>query len=83
MIICLSGLVNLSQPLIDAANHDVFHDNPIPINVILASLGFIFGIALVLFVWYQDSRYHVQQKKVREVTERDRLLPEVDEEEGY
>lgn len=83
MIICLSGLVNLSQPLIDAANHDVFHDNPIPINVVLASLGFIFGTALVLFVWYQDRRCHLRQGTMREVTERSRLLPEVDEEEGY
>ncbi|KAK4501405.1 hypothetical protein PRZ48_007214 [Zasmidium cellare] len=82
-IICLSGLVNLSQPLIDAANHDVFHDNPIPINVILATLGFIFGTALVLFVWYQDRKYHVKQDKIREATERDRLIPEVDEEEGF
>ncbi|KAF2170768.1 hypothetical protein M409DRAFT_63837 [Zasmidium cellare ATCC 36951] len=81
-IICLSGLVNLSQPLIDAANHDVFHDNPIPINVILATLGFIFGTALVLFVWYQDRKYHVKQTKLREATERDRLIPEADEE-GY
>lgn len=75
--------MNLSQPLIDAANHDVFHDNPIPINVILATLGLIFGSALVLFVWYQDRKYHSKQAKAGDPTERDRLLPDVDEEEGY
>jgi len=81
-IICLSGLVNLSQPLIDAANHQVFHNNPIPINVILAALGLLVGTALVAFLWIQDHR-HKKEERIHEITERSRLLPELDEEEGY
>lgn len=78
-IVCFSGLINLSQPLIDAANHEVFHDNPIPINVILASLGLVFGVALVGFVWAQDHKIHKKENRMREATERDRLIPEEDE----
>lgn len=80
MIICFSGLVNLSQPLIDATNHEVFHDNPIPINIILTSLGLILGTALVLFVWVQDHKIHKKENRIREANERDLLIPEVEEE---
>ncbi|CAK4016448.1 MFS general substrate transporter [Lecanosticta acicola] len=80
-IVCFSGLINLSQPLIDATNHEIFHDNPIPINIIMASLGLVFGSALVGFVWIQDHKIHKKEGKVREATERDRLIPEIDEQE--
>ncbi|EMF11883.1 MFS general substrate transporter [Sphaerulina musiva SO2202] len=78
-IICFSGLVNLTQPLIDAANHELFHDNPTPINITLSALGLVFGAALVGYVW-------VKGPQVRPVThlvdERSRLLPDVIEEEA-
>lgn len=80
-IVCLSGLVNLSQPLIDAAIHEVFHDNPIPINVVFACLGLLVGVVLVTFVWMQDHKIHNKEARVREATERDRLIPEVEEDE--
>lgn len=73
-IICLSGLVNLTQPLIDAANHEVFHDNPIPINVILASLGFLFGTVLVLFVYIKGREVPSVEPGTLEASERDRLI---------
>ena len=81
-IVCFSGLINLSQPLIDAANHEVFHDNPIPINIVLTSLGAVIGIALTAFVWIQDHKIHKQEEKTGGLAnERTRLLPEIDEEE--
>ena len=81
-IVCFSGLINLSQPLIDAANHEVFHDNPIPINVVLTSLGLVIGVALTVFVWIQDHKIHQQEEKTGGFpSERTRLLPEIDEEE--
>lgn len=30
--------------------HDAFDDSPIPINLILASLGLVIGLAIVIFV---------------------------------
>ncbi|KXS94091.1 hypothetical protein AC578_10523 [Pseudocercospora eumusae] len=80
-IICFSGMINLSQPLIDAANHEVFHDNPIPINVILTSLGLVIGTVLVVFVWVQERHIYKGEREVREATERDRLIPEASDEE--
>lgn len=73
-IICLSGLVNLSQPLIDAANHKVFHNNPIPINIILSSLGLIFGTCLVVFVWVKGREIPAVSPGTLEASERDRLI---------
>jgi hypothetical protein len=78
-LICFSGVVNLSQPLIDAASHAVFHDNPIPINIILSTLGFLIGVALVSYVWVQVPQ--LQKIQEPETSERSRLLPEVREEE--
>jgi hypothetical protein len=49
-------LINLLQPAIDALTHDGFHDNPIPVNVILAGSAFVFGIALVAYVAIQGKR---------------------------
>lgn len=79
-IICFSGFVNLSQPLIDAATYEIFHNNPIPINVILASLGLVIGTILVIFVWVQERHIHQEERAVREATERDRLIPEASDE---
>lgn len=73
-IICFSGVVNLSQPLIDATNHEIFHDNPIPINVILASLGFLFGTLLVVFVWVKGRDVPPAEPAMLEASERDCLI---------
>ena len=72
-------MVNLFQPLIDAMNHEVFDDDPIPINIFLATLGFIFGTSLVIYVWHQGRK--VWKQEVVEVTERERwrVIPEEDE----
>lgn len=55
-IICFSGLVNLLQPAIDATSHDVFHNNPIPVNVFLAGVAVVFGVMLVVYVSVQGRR---------------------------
>lgn len=58
LIICLSGLLNLSQPALDVLFHTTFHGNPIPVNLMLLTLGLAIGVALVVFVGVQkpDSR---------------------------
>ena len=62
-IICLSGLVNLFQPAIDALNYDAFGGNPIPINIVFASLGTVIGVVLVAFVQVQGRKVMRQQAK--------------------
>ncbi|KAL5614689.1 hypothetical protein BROUX41_004785 [Berkeleyomyces rouxiae] len=49
-IICLAGLFNFSQSGLDYLFHHVFRGNPIPVNILLLSIGGLLGIALVLFV---------------------------------
>ncbi|KAK0110188.1 hypothetical protein ONS95_002839 [Cadophora gregata] len=49
-IICLSGLVNLSQYGIDALTLEKFHGDPTPVNIVLAAFGFVVGVVLVGFV---------------------------------
>lgn len=55
-IICFSGLVNLCQTGIDALTKGQFNGNPIPVNVCLAVLGFIFGAGLTAYVTIQTYR---------------------------
>lgn len=69
-IIALSGLVNLFQPAIDAMDHEVFHDNPIPVNVVFAALAFVFGTALVWYVWSMGRA--AEKVQLQQMTEYDR-----------
>ena len=78
-VIALSGIVNLFQPLIDAMNHEVFDDNPIPINVFLASLGFTSGTSLVIYVWKKSRRMDEKYATQEYAWDRFRMIPEEDE----
>lgn len=78
-IIALSGIVNLFQPAIDAMDHEVFNDNPIPINVAFAALAFVFGTALVGYVWWQGRTVRRVEKEQMAEYERYRIIPEEDD----
>ena len=71
-IICLSGLCTFAQSALQAITHDAFHGNPTPVNLALAGLGVIIGIALVTFVTLKGRT--VQQEQADE-DERRSLLP--------
>ncbi|KKA26120.1 hypothetical protein TD95_004697 [Thielaviopsis punctulata] len=49
-IICLAGLFNFSESGLDYLFHHTFGGNPIPVNVILLSIGLLLGFALVTYV---------------------------------
>jgi hypothetical protein len=49
-IICLSGLFNFSQSGLDYLFHETFKGNPIPVNIMLMSIGITVGAFLVSFV---------------------------------
>ena len=61
LIICISGLMNLSQSGLDALRHHVFADDPIPVNVILLALALFVGTALVIFV---ERRSHKVEQDI-------------------
>jgi len=77
LIICLAGLLNFSQSALDAATHQVFQNDPVPVNVILLGLALLVGLALVAFVY---SRSHkIMRENIEEEAEeaRERLMPGV------
>lgn len=79
-IICFSGLVNLVQPAIDAMSHDVFHNNPTPVNIFLAGLATVIGVVLVLYVAVQGRR--VMKEHAVEDAENQSILESIREDES-
>lgn len=53
-IICISGMANILQQVMDKATHTVFHMNPVPINSGLTVLTVIFAVAILVFVRSQE-----------------------------
>lgn len=79
-IICFSGLVNLLQPAIDATSHEVYHDNPVPLNALLAGLATIIGVILVLYVVVQGRK--VMKEHAFEDAETASILQSIAEDES-
>ncbi|KAK3383095.1 major facilitator superfamily domain-containing protein [Lasiosphaeria ovina] len=63
-IICLSGLFNFSQSGLDYLFHETFGGNPVPVNLMLLSIGLAIGIALVTFVAVKSR--HIKRKMLEE-----------------
>lgn len=54
-IICISGICNILQQVMDKATHEYFNMNPTPINSILTGLTAILGATLILYVRSQEK----------------------------
>ena len=54
-IICMSGLLNFSQSGLDYLFHVTCNGDPVPVNVLLLSMGLAVGVALVIFVAVRSS----------------------------
>ncbi|KAH7035213.1 major facilitator superfamily domain-containing protein [Microdochium trichocladiopsis] len=52
-IICLAGVLNFSQSLLDYMFRVTFGGNPVPVNLILLVTGLVIGLLLVAYVWVQ------------------------------
>jgi hypothetical protein len=59
-IICLSGLFNFSQSGLDFMFHQIFDNNPTPVNIMLLSIGLAIGIVLILFVGLEAREMRVK-----------------------
>lgn len=75
LIICVAGLFNFAQAGLDALTHKAFHNNPIPTNIILLTVAFVVGIALVGYVWRKSIT--LQEDKIKEEADeaREVLMP--------
>lgn len=70
-IICISGLLTFTQPAIQALTHDAFQDDPTPVNLSLAGLTLIVGVALVTYVAVAGK--HVQHEVLEEEVRRSQM----------
>ncbi|KAI5923345.1 major facilitator superfamily domain-containing protein [Camillea tinctor] len=61
-IICLSGLLNFSQSGLDFLFHETFHGDPIPVNILLMSLGLVVGICLVGYVGIKARMLRIKRE---------------------
>lgn len=50
LTICLAGLGNFSQSLLDTLTHKTFNDNPVPVNIGLLTVALIVGVSLAAYV---------------------------------
>lgn len=57
MVICISGLCNLFQQILDKLTHEVFKMNPTPVNAILTFITLICGATLITFVKSKELDY--------------------------
>jgi cobalamin biosynthesis protein CobT len=72
----LAGLLNFSQSALDAATHDIFHGDPLPVNIILLSSALLVGIALVSFVFKKSHKIHRENIEEEAESAREVLMPD-------
>ena len=54
LVICLAGLFNFLQAPLDAATHQQFHDDPVPVNVMLLVTAFVAGVTVISYVGWRS-----------------------------
>ncbi|KAF7513933.1 hypothetical protein GJ744_006547 [Endocarpon pusillum] len=77
LIICLAGLFNFIQSPLDALTHKAFHNNPLPVNLILMGVAIVVGVALVIYVYSKSRNIQRQFLEVEAEGARERLMPDV------
>ncbi|KAH8603080.1 major facilitator superfamily transporter [Bisporella sp. PMI_857] len=81
LIICLAGLFNLMQSVLDILLHKVFDGNPVPVNIILLGTAFVVGVTLSTYVGvkaytYRRSGLETEAENAREVAMPGAQIPE-------
>lgn len=61
-LISISGICNILQLTLDRLTHEVFKMNPIPVNLILTGLTFVFAVFLISFI--NSQIYNVRRKNL-------------------
>ncbi|KAK7680491.1 hypothetical protein QCA50_016490 [Cerrena zonata] len=56
-IICISGIINFGQSLLDQATHNNFNMNPTPINIMLVMATVFIGLLTVGYTQHQAKLY--------------------------
>lgn len=75
LIICLAGLFNFSQAGLDTLTHRKFHNDPVPVNVLLLGVALVVGIALVGYVGRKSYTMHREKLEEEAEEAREVLIP--------
>lgn len=67
LMMCISGLFNYLQTLLDFITHHYENNNPIPVNLALIALTIIFGSSLVSYIINQQK--NIERKKLEQEAE--------------
>ncbi|KAI2625509.1 amino acid transporter [Xylaria nigripes] len=81
-ITCISGVLTFSQYGLDALTHGPFHDNPTPVNIMLAIAGTGIGLLLTVHVAVKSKGYQEVIHQNAHSPEERRLIRERGEEYG-
>ena len=75
LIICIAGLFNFSQSLLDALTFHAFHNDPVPVDLVLMALVLIVGLAVTGYVWRQSK--HIEREFLEQEADEaeERLIP--------
>ena len=75
LIICLAGLFNFSQSVLDALTHKVFNRNPVPVNIILLAIALTVGTVLTTFVWRKSKSLGKKELRAEADEASEHLMP--------
>lgn len=82
LVICLAGLGNFVQPVLDELAWKKLHGDYRPINIVLLALGAAIGLTLVAFVGFKGRKSKRQmlerEAEAAQDSEREQLMPAAD-----
>lgn len=79
LTICLAGLGNFSQSLLDTLTLKVFKGDPVPVNVGLTATAFVIGVSLAGFVGWQARGLERQKLEAEAEYSEETVMPQVNE----
>jgi len=75
LIICMAGLLNISQAGLDALTHKTFHRDPLPVNLMLLIVALVIGLVLVGYVYWKSGTIKRDQLEEEAGDTPDTLMP--------
>lgn len=75
--------MNFLQSPLDALTHKAFHNNPLPVNLILMGIAVVVGGSLVTFVYWKSRNMQRELLEDEAEAATERLMPTANGPGGY